>query len=93
MPAGLDGVIAEVVVAAPSKLWTRAWAAWIAAFAVIEGSALLRGKPQDTLSDHVWHWFGIPQHKAPLPTLRARRLLLLTALAWLVAHFLTGDDV
>jgi len=36
---------------------------------------------------------GIPQHPAPLGSVRARRLVLLSTLAWLVAHFLSGDEV
>lgn len=77
----------------PDPRWTRAWYAWITAFFLIEGSALVRGRPQDTLSDHVWRWFGIPQHAAPAEGVRARRLLLLGFLAWLSGHFLSGDDV
>jgi hypothetical protein len=73
--------------------WTRAWLAWIAAFFVIEGSALARGRPVDTLSDHVWAWADIPRHLAPTREARMRRLALLAFVAWLSAHFLTGDDV
>jgi len=60
---------------------------------MIEGSALIRGRPQDTLSDHVWAWFGIPHHRPPQMRVRERRILLLSFLAWLVAHFLSGDEV
>ena len=73
--------------------WSRAWVAWIAAFFVIEGSALARGRPVDTLSDHVWKAFDIPHHVAPTRETRMRRLALLAFVAWLSAHFLTGDDV
>lgn len=73
--------------------WTRAWLTWVAAFFVIEGSALARHRPQDTLSDHVWVWFDIPQHAAPTRETRARRLTLLAFVAWLTAHFLSGDDI
>lgn len=69
------------------------WLGWILAFFAIEGSALRRRRPQDTLSDHVWAWFDIPQHRAPSRGMRGRRLLLLGFLAWLCAHFLTGDEV
>lgn len=37
--------------------WT--WIAWGLAFAVIEGIALYRSAPGDTLSEHVWVWLGI----------------------------------
>ena len=73
--------------------WTRAWLAWIAAFFVIEGSALARHQPQNTLSDHVWAWANVPRHLAPTRETRMRRLALLAFVAWLSAHFLTGDDV
>ena len=73
--------------------WTRAWLIWIAEFFVIEGSALARHKSEDTLSDHVWAWFDVPKHKAPNRSERVRRVVLLAFLAWLGAHFLTGDEV
>lgn len=75
-----------------SRAFTVAWLAWLAAFLVIEGTALARGRPQDTLSDHVWAWFAIPRHPAPRLSVRERRVLLLSLLAWLAAHFLTGDE-
>ena len=81
------------VLAPPDCRWTRAWYIWIASFFVIEGSALARRRPQDTLSDHVWRWFGIPQHNAPPMGLRTRRLVLIASLSWLVSHFLSGDNV
>lgn len=76
-----------------SPVWTWLWYGWIAAFFVIEGTALARNRPQDTLSDHVWAWAGIPRHRAPSRSVRARRIGLLAFLAWLSTHFLTGDDV
>ena len=76
-----------------SRTWTRLWLGWIAAFFLIEGTALARHRPQDTLSDHVWAWFDIPHHPAPPRQVRLRRIALLAFLAWLVSHFLTGDDV
>lgn len=76
-----------------SPTWTRLWYAWIAGFFMIEGSALARHRPQDTLSDHVWAWFDIPRHSPPAESVRARRLVLLGFLAWLCSHFLSGDDV
>lgn len=79
--------------AGASPTWTCAWYGWIATFFVIEGSALARHRPQDTLSDHVWAWFGIPRHAPPSRNVRARRVLLLGFLAWLCSHFLSGDDV
>lgn len=77
---------------AASRASTCAWFAWIAAFGVIEGIALARKRQQDTLSWHVWAWFGIKRHTPPPGSLRIRRLALLTFLAWLAAHFITGDE-
>lgn len=76
-----------------SRTWTRLWLGWIAAFFVIEFAALARHRPQDTLSDRTWCWFGIPRHAAPSRSVRLRRISLLAFLAWLVGHFLTGDDI
>lgn len=74
--------------------WSWAWIAWLAAFAAIEGAALARDARGDTLSEHVWDWFGIGRHGEPRPevtgTVRLRRFTLLAFLAWLSAHFLTG---
>lgn len=75
------------------KGYTVAWLAWIAAFFLIEVPPVLEHRQEDTLSDHVWLWFGIPKHPAPPTQLRARRLALLALMAWLCAHFLTGDDI
>jgi hypothetical protein len=76
-----------------SKTWTRLWLAWIAAFFLIEGSALARHRQQDTLSDHVWVWFDIPRHPVPQRSVRFRRIALLAFFAWLAGHFFTGDEV
>lgn len=39
--------------------YTMAWVLWLALFAVIEGMALVNSRKGDTLSEHVWAWFGI----------------------------------
>jgi hypothetical protein len=84
--------LTHVPVAADLR-WTRLWIGWIGLFFALELPPLFRGRPQDTLSDHVWAWFGIPHHPAPERSVRVRRLALLTFLAWLCSHFLTGDQV
>jgi hypothetical protein len=79
--------------------FTWMWLAWIALFLGIEGVALFNSKPGDTLSEHVWAWFGTQRTKpgeAPRPRTgwtQARRAGLLMFLVWLVAHFLTGGWV
>jgi hypothetical protein len=77
-----------------------AWAAWAGAFVVIEGIALYRKQPGDTLSEQVWRIFGTrrdveytPKGKQPTGLLRLRRFALLAFLAWLSIHFLTGGLV
>lgn len=75
--------------------WSWLWLAWLGYFAVVEGMALANARSGDTLSEHVWAWFGTG--RGPGPTgrcasgwTRLRRFALLAFLAWLVAHFLTG---
>ena len=76
--------------------WTWAWLAWLALFAGLEGAALARKAPNDTLSEHVWKWFGVgrPGNRPKFTGwVQARRFLLLAFLAWMLAHFLTGGAV
>jgi hypothetical protein len=75
------------------RRYTALWLAWIAAFFAIELPPVHFRHSVDTLSDHVWFWFGIRRRTPPLKQLRARRLALMFFMAWLSAHFLTGDDV
>lgn len=70
-----------------------AWAAWAAAFVVIEGVALYRKDKSDTLSEQVWRIFHTAQGQEKTKTTQARRAVLVMFLAWLVAHFLTGGTV
>jgi hypothetical protein len=75
-----------------------AWAAWAGAFIVIEGIALKRKQPGDTLSEQVWRIFGTGRDVEypkgqPSGLLRLRRFTLLAFLAWLSIHFLTGGLV
>lgn len=77
--------------------WTWAWLAWLAAFGVIEGKALANKRDGDTLSEHVWKWFGTARKAAdgseagqPTGWVRLRRFGLLAGVCWLLAHFLSG---
>ena len=67
--------------------WTIAWLIWMAMFIVIEGQALFNKTKNDTLSEHIWHWFAVSDKP---PWWRARRFVLLAFMAWLCLHFLTG---
>ncbi|QPB09990.1 hypothetical protein CPT_Sitrop_076 [Streptomyces phage Sitrop] len=72
------------------SVWTWLWVGWLAAFLVIEGVALKRKAPGDTLSEHVWKWFHTDKLTKPTGTTRLRRFVLLAFMAWLSVHFLTG---
>jgi hypothetical protein len=75
------------------------WLVWIAMFLGVEGMALFNSKPGDTLSEHIWAWFGTQRRKPGEPErprsgwTQARRFGLLAFMAWLSAHFLTGGWV
>lgn len=78
-----------------------AWYAWFGLFAIIEGMALFNSKGGDTLSEHVWAWFGVKNVLTPASTTatrqptgwtRARRFVLLALLAWLFVHFAFGGQ-
>lgn len=76
--------------------WTWGWLAWFGWFAVLEGVALLNSRSGDTLSEHVWMWFGTTRRPPGEPErprsgwTQLRRVLLLAFMAWLSIHFLTG---
>ena len=74
------------------SIWTIAWIGWFAYFAIVEGMALFNSRPGDTLSEHVWAWFGTAggPDKQPTGWTRARRFALLAFMCWLSVHFLTG---
>ena len=64
--------------------YTLAWAIWIGMFAVIEGAALVRKEPGDTLTEHVRKWFATSSK----PTgWKWRRGVLVAFLGWLGVHF------
>jgi hypothetical protein len=62
-----------------------AWLMWLAMFGVIEGVALVRKEPGDTLSEHMWRWFAV---KDKPNGWRARRSVLGVFLVWLTGHLL-----
>ena len=76
-----------------TSVWTIGWLLWILYFVILEGVALFRSKPGDTLSEHVWVWFGTQRHDLDRPVTgwtRLRRVLLGGFMLWLSIHFLTG---
>lgn len=68
--------------------YTLGWLLWLLWFGVEEFLALKLHRGQGmTLSEHVWAWFAIGNQGR---FWRLRRFALLSFLAWLCAHFLTG---
>lgn len=79
-----------------SGAWTWGWLLWLGYFLVLEGVALFNSRPGDTLSEHVWMWFGTARRRPGGPErprsgwTQLRRVVLLGFMAWLSVHFLTG---
>jgi hypothetical protein len=74
------------------SIWTAVWIAWLAVFVVVEGWALARKAPGDTLSEQVWHWLHVTPGQTPSRAvlLSWRSFALAGLLLWLVGHFLLG---
>jgi hypothetical protein len=81
--------------------WTLGWLVWLAYFGVLEGAAVVRsirakraGRPdeRDTLSEHVWIWFGTDKRTRADSWAYVRRFALLAFLAWISVHFLGGGQ-
>lgn len=87
--------------------WWAVWLIWGAVqFGVIEAYALILSRrarraglvdPRDTLSEHVWAWFGINvdgygiDHDVSGPA-RFRRVLLGAFVLWFAVHMTTGGE-
>lgn len=79
--------------------YSYAWAVWGASFFVIEGAAIYknaRGGRADyqhrTLTENV-RWLAATDRDGQQAALKKfRRVGLLSAVAWMVAHFLTDGD-
>lgn len=65
------------------------WVIWLGSFFALEVPAVKR-RQGETLSEYVWRAFSIGFQGRGW---RARRIMLLAFLSWLVAHFLTGGLV
>lgn len=68
-------------------MWTALWIVWIGIFLVLEGIALFDKTPGNTLSERTWDWFSV---RGRGRAWRLRRFVLLSFMAWLAVHFLTG---
>lgn len=69
--------------------FTVAWVVWLLGFAVLEGVALARKAPGDTLSEHVWSWFRVRDER-PTPLVWLLRVPLLIGGVWLTGHLAFG---
>lgn len=69
------------------SVWTVLWLLWLLMFFIVEGLALANKEDGDTLSEHVWKWLRPP---VGARVWRLRRFALLSFMAWLTVHFLTG---
>lgn len=86
--------------------WSWAWLGWLGLFAGLESWALYRswrarragrGDQRDTLSEHVWVWFGVNRggtgvYRHATAWARVRRVILGAFMLWLTIHFLTGGE-
>lgn len=66
------------------SIWTAAWIAWGLMFCAVEGVALANKTEGDTLSEHVWRWFGVTGKNGGGWTWK--RYVLLAFLVWLTGH-------
>lgn len=71
------------------SVWTVLWVLWGAAFAVIEGVAIVNDKRDDTLSEHLRKWFST-RDKA------GRTVWLVISgsfFAWFVTHIAVAGSI
>jgi hypothetical protein len=69
--------------------FTYLWLGWIAAFLIIEASAIWLRPPGDTLSEKVWAWFRV-RDKRPTALVWLLRVPLYAFLIWLAGHLAFG---
>ncbi|MEV3856051.1 hypothetical protein AB0J38_17220 [Streptomyces sp. NPDC050095] len=70
--------------------YTVAWLIWLAGSVAVEATAILKGRQDGTLSEHVWKWGAI---KGGRHFVWLRRGLLAVSMVWLAAHFIAGGLV
>lgn len=71
-------------------IWTILWLAWFAYFLGVEIPGARRKQPGATLSEHVWQWFSVKDHRR---FWLGRRIILGCFLAALFAHLTFGAAV
>lgn len=67
---------------------TLLWIGWLLYFVIVEAVALRNSRRGDTLSEHVWMWFGVRKEQTGWS--RFRRVVLIGFMVWLSLHFITG---
>lgn len=67
------------------SIWAALWLLWGAAFVVLEGIALRRNAPGDTLSEQLRAWFHTDAHKGRVVWLVSFGVFS----AWLAIHIAT----
>lgn len=65
--------------------YTIGWLVWILSFALLEGTALAKGRRGATFSEHIWRWFRVGDPR-PTSATWALRVPLLIGLVWLLGH-------
>jgi hypothetical protein len=69
--------------------WSWYWLTWIiVGFGLPETMAVLTS-PRNTLSDTVWHWFGV-REGMPIWHWSILHIVLLLFMAWLFGHMVFG---
>jgi hypothetical protein len=71
------------------SIFTILWIGWGVLFLVIEGIALKRTAPGDTLSETIWRWAGVRGYKVN-KLIHVRRIILALFMVELTIHFSSG---
>lgn len=77
-------------------VFTWLWVGWLVYFGVVEALAIARsynGQKGDTLSEHVWLWFGTSKDTHANTWAYVRRFVLIAFIAWLSVHFIGGGQL
>lgn len=69
--------------------FTVGWLLWGVYFLILEAVAIFRKTTGDTLSEHIWMWFGVRDDKPGLWGW-IRRIALTLFMIWLTVHFIFG---
>jgi hypothetical protein len=65
--------------------WQYYWLAWLVVGFLVPETWALFTKPQNTLSETVWGWFGVMRNQ-PISQWSIQHYILLAFVVWLAAH-------